>query len=74
MKIVNLDKQCEDRCIIGSLNFADDERLVRDVIVYDGDTIVPDDNTIFCQFNFCPVCGQELECKVNPHSFKIEKI
>lgn len=42
-------------------------------IVYDCDTFVIDDDTIFQQFNFCPLCGQELECKINPHSFKIER-
>jgi hypothetical protein len=74
MKIINLDKQCEDRCIVGVIKDIDENGFIIDTIVYDSDTIVTDDDRRFVQFNFCPACGQELECKINPHSVKIERV
>ncbi len=51
IKILKMDEQCEDRCIIGML----DDGMG---IVYDGDVF---DCGQVALFNFCPACGQELE-------------
>lgn len=50
VKILKMDKQCEDRCIIGVL----DDGMG---ILYDGDVF---DCGQITRFNFCPGCGQEL--------------
>ncbi len=53
IKILKMDEQCEDRCIIGML----DDGMG---IVYDGDVF---DCGQVSLFNFCPACGQELEIR-----------
>ncbi len=55
VKILEMDEQCEDRCIIGML----DDGMG---IVYDGDVIDCGRVTLF---NFCPACGQELTINRN---------
>lgn len=56
-EIFRLDIQCEDRCIIGTIDFVSAHGLL-----YDG-TVV--ENGKVTKFNFCPACGQELTIITN---------
>jgi len=57
LEIFKVDKQCEDRCIIGTIDFVSGRSLL-----YDG-TVV--ENGKVTKFNFCPACGQELTVMQN---------
>lgn len=53
LEIFKVDKQCEDRCIIGQI----EDRMGKGLL-YDGNVVEEGKVTLF---NFCPACGQELE-------------
>lgn len=57
LEIYILDGQCEDRCIIGTIDDAFGRALL-----YDGNVVEEGKVT---KFNFCPGCGQELRIMTN---------
>ena len=57
LEIVIADKQCEDRCIIGTI----DDKFGKGLL-YDGNVV--EEGKVML-FNFCPACGQELRIMTN---------
>ena len=57
LEIFKVDKQCEDRCIIGQI----EDRMGKGLL-YDGNVVEEGKVTLF---NFCPACGQELTVMQN---------